>query len=190
MQRRILAVAALLGALSSATAQQTDRVRFELRPVASLYLPFGSQGDDFKSAPSYGLQAGLELSTNFHVLASGSWMDGRSKIPALVDGNVTMWQYDLGIEANSLHRLASAWLFRPFVGAGAGERTYDYRQPGVAMSTCTAGYAAAGTEFQRSVLAFRLESRGYISCFKQPLTGESLNRSDVLFSFGLAYHVN
>ena len=190
MQRRILAAAALLGALSSAAAQRSEPVRFELRPIASLYLPFGSQGDDFKSAPSYGLQAGLELSSNLHVLASGSWMDGKSKIPAMLNDGVTMWQYDVGVEVNGLRQIANTWLFRPFVGAGAGARTYDYKQAGIEMSTCTAGYAAAGTEFQRSVLALRLESRGYISCFKQPLTGESLNRGDVLFSFGLAFHVN
>ena len=190
MRSRGIVVALALAALSGAGAQNMERVRFELRPFGSLYVPVGSHADDFKSAAAYGLQAGLELSSSFHVLASGLWMDGRSKIPAFVDNGLTMWQFDLGVEANALHSLPGSWLFRPFAGAGAGARTYDYRQSGFETSTCTAGYVALGTEFQRSVLAFRLESRGYATCFKQPFTGKSLNRADALFAFGIAYHVN
>jgi hypothetical protein len=190
MRHGLLVAAALCAAFSTAAAQQMEHMRFELRPFASWYVPAGAQGDDFKSAPMYGLQAGIELSNSFHVLASGSWMDGKTKIPAFTTDQVTMWQYDLGVEVNALHEMPAAWLFRPFAGAGGGARSYNYDQLGISTSTCSMGYVALGTEFQKSAVALRLESRGFVSCFKQPYTGESLNRSDVTFSFGLAYHLN
>jgi hypothetical protein len=190
MKNSCIIAAALCTAVSVAAAQPVAHTRFELRPFASWYVPAGSQADDFKSGAMYGVQAGLELSNNFHVLASGSWMDGKSKIASLTTGNLTMWQYDLGVEVNGLRELPAAWLFRPFAGAGAGARTYNYEQLGIATSTCSTGYAALGTEFQKSAVALRLESRGYISCFKSPYSGRSLNRNDYSLTFGLAYHLN
>ena len=190
MKYRLVALAALLTAASGAMAQNASPVRLELRPFAGRYVPAGSQADDFKTAAAYGLQSALELSSNMHVLASVGWTDGRSKIPALSNDVARMWQYDVGAEFNGVGELGYSWLFRPFVGVGAGARTYNYEASGANANTCTSGYAALGTEFQRKMIAFRLESRGYVTCFKSPLTGQTKNRSDGLFSFGLAYHVN
>jgi len=190
MKHRLVALAALLTVASGATAQNASSIRLELRPFAGRYVPAGSQADDFKSAAAYGLQSALELSSSVHVLASVGWTDGRTKIAALSDDVAYLWQYDVGAEFNGVAELGYSWLFRPFVGVGAGARTYDYQALGAKANTCTAGYGALGTEFQRKMFAFRLESRGYVTCFKSPLMAQKKNRSDMLFSFGLAYHVN
>lgn len=190
MKYRLVALAALLTLASGAMAQRASSVRLEFRPFAGMYVPSGSQADDFKTAAAYGLQSALELSSNMHVLASVGWTDGRSKIAALSNDVASMWQYDVGAEFNGVGELGYSWLFRPFVGVGAGARTYDYQALGAKASTCTAGYGSLGTEFQRKMFAVRLESRGYVSCFKSPLTAQKKNRTDALFSLGLAYHVN
>jgi len=190
MKYRLVTVAALLAVASVATAQKASSVRLEFRPFAGMYVPVGSQADDFKTAATYGFQSAVELNANTHVLASVGWTNGRSKIGALTDDAANLWHYDVGAELNGLKELGYGWLFRPFVGVGAGARTYEYQQVGLSKSTCGAGYAALGSEFQTGPVALRLESRGYLNCFKSPFTGRKLNRSDAMFSLGFAYHVN
>lgn len=189
MQLRIMAVAACFAALSTAAAQEKSAVRLELRPFAGMYVPAGSMADDFKSATLFGIQPALELNQNFHILGTLGWTDGRSKIGALTDDRAALWQYDLGLEVNGFKDIGYGWLFRPFAGVGAGARTYDYEASGVGSRTCTSGYGALGTEFQKLAIALRAESRGYVNCFKQPLTNKKLTRADMTFAFGFAYHL-
>jgi hypothetical protein len=79
---------------------------------------------------------------------------------------------------------------RPFVGVGGGARTYLYQGTGLSDRTCTAGYAALGTEFQLGATALRLEARNNLFCYKSPFAGlSSVTRNDVSLSLGLAYHI-
>lgn len=189
MRLGLIAMAGCLAAISTAAAQEKSAVRLELRPFAGLYVPAGSMADDFKSASLIGIQPALELTRNLHLLGTFGWTDGRSKIGALNDDRATMWQYDLGFEFNGYSEFGSGWLFRPFVGLGAGARTYEYKSAGVGDRTCTAGYGALGTEFQKLAIALRVESRGYLNCFKQPFTNDRLMRTDMTLAFGFAYHL-
>lgn len=189
MKLRLIVMAGCLAALSTAAAQEKSPVRFELRPFAGMYIPAGGMADDFKSASLFGVQPALELSQNFHVLGTFGWADARSKIGTLMNDQTYLWQYDLGVEANAFQEIGEGWLFRPFVGAGAGARTYEYKDLGVGDKTCTAGYAALGTEFQKLAIALRFESRGYVNCFKQPFTNDKKTRADMTFAFGFAYHL-
>jgi hypothetical protein len=189
MKRAVVAFLCLTAAMSVAAAQVPPTPRLELRPFGGWFTPTGSQSDDFKSSAMFGMQAAVELTHHFHVLGSVGWTDGRSKIAALTNAQTFIWQYDVGAEANSLHEMGYDWLFRPFVGVGAGARTYQYESTGIGNRTCAAGYGSLGTEFQKAAVAFRFETRGYVNCFKQPFTGQNYNRSDAMFAFGLAYHV-
>ncbi|MGH7679128.1 MAG: outer membrane beta-barrel protein, partial [Gemmatimonadaceae bacterium] len=166
MSRRFISIAALLVAVSGAAAQDGVPLRLELRPFAGVYVPTGSQADDFKTSSMFGLQAAMEFSPHFHLLGSLGWSDGRSKIAALSKDVTYIWQYDLGAEFNAYQEMGYGWLFRPFAGVGAGGRTYEYQANAVGNRTCTAGYGALGTEFQKASVALRLESRGYVNCFK------------------------
>ena len=190
MNSRVIAAAALFAAVSSAPAPAQSSVRLEIRPFAGMFVPTGTQRDDFKKAAMLGFQSALEVSSYMHFLASVGWTDGRSKIGALTNDVAHIWQYDLGAEFNGVRELSYSMLFRPFIGVGAGARKYDYDAVGVGTRTCSAGYAALGSELQRKSFALRLESRGYVSCFKSPLSGEQRYRNDMSFAFGLAYHVN
>ena len=174
---------------SAQVPQSTNSVRLEVRPFAGRYIPTGRMSDDFKSANTFGVQTAVELSSMFHVLASAGWTDGTSTIGALTNGKTAVWQYDAGVEVNGLKSFGNNWQFRPFAGAGAGARTYSYEETGVGSKTCMNGYGAVGAELQKSVIGFRLESRGYVNCFKQPLTNEKTIRADGLLSFGIAYHL-
>jgi hypothetical protein len=159
----------------------------EVRPFAGVYIPVGAQRADFKSATMVGGQAAIELSRNFHGLASVGWTHGHNKF--YVNDVTHIWQYDVGAELNLVRDLGYGWFFRPFIGTGAGGRTYDYRTAGVDTKSCLAGYGTAGSEIQKGIIAFRVEARDYLSCFESPETGKKRTRNDLGLSFGLAYHL-
>jgi hypothetical protein len=188
MRTYVLATAALLACVSAANAQPSPRVTPEVRPFVGAFLPTGRMSDDFEAATMLGAQVGLELSRNFHVLGTGSWTHGHNKFEYASD-RTNIWQYDLGIEGNLVRQVGERWLFRPFAGVGGGGRSYDYRASGVGTRTCTAGYAALGTEFETGPVALRVEARDYLSCFESPVTGRKRTRNDVGLSFGVAYHI-
>jgi hypothetical protein len=176
--------------MSAGHAQDSKPIRLEIRPFAGRYLPTGTQGDDFKQAPTFGVQGAVELSSYIHVLASAGWTDGQSKIGVLSLNGTQILQTDLGAEFNMLHEIGTHYLLKPFVGVGAGARRYTYKEPGIESSTATAGYGALGSEFQRGSVALRLEARGYVSRFYMPMTTDKHFRNDMSVMFGLAYHIN
>jgi hypothetical protein len=159
----------------------------EVRPFAGVYIPVGAQRSDFKSATMVGGQAAIEVNRSFHALASVGWTHGHNKF--FTDDVTHIWQYDAGGEFNLVREMGFGWYFRPFVGAGAGGRTYDYKTDGVGTKTYLAGYGAAGGEVQRGAVAFRIEVRDYLNRFESPVTGTKRTRNDLGLSFGLAYHL-
>ena len=189
MRYKTIAVAGLLAAASVAGAQDSKPVRLEIRPFAGTYLPTGTQADEFKQGPMFGAHAALELSSNFHVLGSVGWTNSHSKFGALVSDQAHMLQYDAGLEVNGVREFGQKYLLRPFVGVGAGARSYQYKDAGIGTKTCVAGYAGLGSELQRGAFALRFETRGYVSCFKQPFSSEKKIRNDASFMLGLAYHI-
>lgn len=191
MRYGTIAVAGLIAAMSTTQAQDYQtKVRLEIRPFAAMFVPTGTQGLDFKSAATFGFAGALELNENAHILASAGVTNGHSKNGALLTSDQsTMWQYDIGAEFNALHELGTHYLVKPFVGVGAGMRSYSYKEPGVSGNSCASGYASLGSELQRNAVALRLEGRGYVSCFKNPLNTDKTFRDDFSFMFGFAYHI-
>jgi hypothetical protein len=155
-----------------------------------MYLPTGEQREDFKSAATFGFQGAMEFTSFAHVVVSGGWTNGRSKIGSLISPKTQMWQYDVGAEFNALKDLGSRYMLRPFVGFGAGARSYKYEDVGIATKTSASGYGSLGSEIQRGPVALRFETRGYVSRFEEPLNTQRWYRSDVYMMFGLAYHIN
>jgi hypothetical protein len=182
----------LAGLMLCAPALGAQRIQSfgpEFRTFAGAYIPTGDQSDAFKSAAMVGGQAALELNENFHVLGSLGWTYGHNKFNFGSTDNTYIWQYDVGAELNGLYELANNWTFRPFVGLGAGARTYGYQAKQLENKTCTAGYGALGSEFQLRSIALRLEARDYLSCYESPFTGRKNTRNDVGISAGLAFHI-
>jgi hypothetical protein len=147
----------------------------------------GSLRGHFTHASTVGLQGALEMSSRFHLVSTISWTAGHAKHIDR-DDLTQIYQYDLGAELNTYREMQFGWLLRPFIGMGAGGRTYVHPK-GVPLSGCPAAYGALGSELQRRSLAYRVEWRGYFSCYKSPGKRDRDPRTDYQFSLGLAYHL-
>jgi hypothetical protein len=181
--------AALVCITPAMSAQRVGSFGPEIRPFVGAFIPTSDHRQDFKAATVVGGQAALELNENFHVLSSVSFMYGHNRFGVGNTDNTYIWQYDVGGEMNLVNEMANDWFFRPFVGLGAGARTYDYRATGMKSKTCTAGYGALGTEFQNGPVALRIEGRDYLTCFQSPITGKRQTRNDATFALGMAFHI-
>jgi hypothetical protein len=181
------AVASLIVAspVSAQIIPQAPRV--EVRPWAGARFPTGPQRQLFGAAPIYGVQAAVELASTFHLLGSFGWSPGHSKLD-VADRGLDVFQYDVGSEYNLFVPLDRIWSLKPFAGVGAGARTYSYDADGLETATPLTAYGAIGTEVQRNLGALRLESRGYLHGYRNPLTGEWDARNEVEVSVGFAYH--
>ena len=184
-----LSLAASLLFAGIANAQQPAAIRPEIRPFVGAYIPAGALRNDFKTATMLGAQAALELSDYMHVVGTVAWTHGHNKFADVADDRTFIWQYDLGVEFNLIQEIGTNWLLRPFIGTGAGGRTYDYQEKVFGTKTCTAGYGALGAELQRGSVAFRLEGRDYLTCFESPMTATKKTRNAFGLAFGLAYHI-
>lgn len=187
MRTIALALATLLGGAAALTAQERP-LRPELRPFVGVQVPTGDQRSLFEDAVMLGAQGALELRPSFHVLATFGWAHGRNKY-AVANDKVNIFAYDLGVEWNMIRAFDTRWRLSPFLGVGAGGRTYSFRESTLSTRTCAAAYGALGTELQTRSVAFRVEARDNVFCYRAPVAGgESRTRNDVGISFGVAFH--
>lgn len=189
MRTRHLALAALVATSPLGAQGPTHLVALEVRPFAGAFMPIGEFRDEFRSATNVGLQGAVELMPRWHLVGTIAFTHGHDRF-AFASTRANIWHYDGGFEFSPMRSMRDgAWLLRPFVGTGAGARTYDYRTPGVATQTCSAGYFTGGTELRRGVIALRAEARGYLSCFTSPITERQRTRGDAQLLLGLAWHL-
>ena len=192
MRVSIGVLALALAIVARGAGAQDDRPappswRPELRPFLGISAPAGPFRHEITSDAVMGLQAAAELRPTFHLVASFAWMlsQTRQATPADVD----MLQYDAGVERGLVRQLSLGVQLRPFVGIGAGARTYLYRASTFADRTCAAGYAALGAELQLDESAMRVEARGNVFCYYPPDgDGSSHMRTDVALVVGYAHH--
>jgi hypothetical protein len=189
MRHTRYALAAMMLAAPTLLAQRIDSFGPEMRPFVGAYVPISDQRNDFKTATMVGAQAAFEVNENFHAVWSVGWTHGHNKFNLGTTDNTHIWQYDLGVELNAFNEVTPNWFFRPFVGLGAGGRTYDYRAVGLKTRTCTAGYGSLGSELQSGAIALRVEARDYVTCYRSPLSSKWQTRTDAAFMVGLAYHL-
>lgn len=187
MKARML-IGTALAIASGAGAQGVSTPRLEFRPFVAAYVPTGRLADELKTGTTAGAQVAMELSPRWHVVGTGAWTRGTSKIAALNDDATNIWQFDAGAEATGVEGPVGGWIARNFFSLGAGARTYDYRDVAATNSTCWTGYAGIGGEVQRGMFGVRCEARDYVSCYKSPATGERNTRNDLRFGAGFALH--
>jgi outer membrane protein with beta-barrel domain len=188
---RAAAAALFAVTLLSTKAAAQDAVAshngFELRPYVGAYIPTGDQRDLLKDAVLVGGQASYRLNPNFAVTGTLGWSPSKDRITP-GDQKLDVWQYDLGAELRAPSWLTSGALdFTPFVGLGAGARTYDYRDLDVDAKTNFAGYGVLGGELGFGRIGWRLEARDYVSQFKPFDGGDSKTRNDVTVATGLTF---
>ena len=188
MRYALLAVAASLCFGSVTTAQNASTPRFEVRVFGGALFPNGAQRHDFKAAVTLGVQGGLEMSRYAYLVATGAWTHGHAKFASFSDDVTYVWHYDAGAEFNAFFE-GDLFTFRPFLGTGAGGRTYAYQASGEGSRTSPTIYGAFGSELQIGSAALHAELRDYLTFFESPLTDRRSNRNDVLLTLGFAYHV-
>jgi len=185
-----LTSAALLAVLASGSKAQAQHggLGLEVRPFVGAYIPTGDQRDFLKDAVLVGGQASWSVIPAFAITGTFGWSPSKDRITA---GNQTLdiFQYDLGAElrAPSLYDAGFITL-TPFVGLGAGGRTYSYRDLNVDSKTNFDGYGALGGDIGFGPVALRIEARDYVSQFK-PLTGagDTKTRNDIGLAAGVSY---
>jgi hypothetical protein len=186
--RFLFAALPLLFFASPASSQLVPIPRLELRPWMGARIPTGPQKQLFGAAPVFGVQGAIEMTRALHILGSFGWRPGRSKMD-VGDRGVDVLEYDAGVEYNLLIPLGERWELKPFAGGGGGARTYLYDAAALESSTPLTAYGSLGTELQRGLGALRIEARGYLHGFSDPLTGDWDARNEVGLALGFAYHV-
>lgn len=192
--RLVTITAALLGLTGAASARVRAQdmphvAALEVRPFAGAFVPVRAMRDEFRDAAAFGAQGAIEITRRFHLVATLGYTSTSTRL-ALDEDRTHLWTYDAGLEANLTRAVGAVWKVRPFLGTGAGARTWDFRAAGVTTRTCGVGYFTAGSELQRGALAWRLEARQYFSCFTSPLTEREHTRSDALLALGAAWHIH
>lgn len=189
MSTRLVTAALLALAFAVPAVAQSPGVKPEIRPFVGATIPTGTHRDFFESGVLYGVQAAIEVRETFHLLGTFGVVPANLKFAGGNNDKSLMMMYDVGMEFGVVRPLGPSWLLKPFIGIGAGARSYFYDDKNLIDRTCTSGYGALGTEFQIARTAIRLEGRDNIFCFKSPLPFvKSKTRNDVGLSLGLAYH--
>jgi hypothetical protein len=116
--------------------------------------------------------------------ASAGWARSEARQLPTAFNRLDLWTYDAGVEARIAPPMSESMTFAPFVGIGAGARTYDYRDMDVDSETYMAGYGALGGEVGYKSMGIRLEARDYLSRFRLP-SGERDTRNDLTLSAAL-----
>lgn len=182
----VLLTSLVLG--SSALHAQSAAPVFELRPFVGVSIPTSDQSTLYSESVLFGAQAGLELAPTVHVLGTFTWVPAHFR-HGLSNPDVNLYQYDLGAELGIATPMEPEWIFKPFLGLGAGGRTYAFRASEMYTRTGFAAYGSAGTELQLHRVAFRFEARDNVFRYRDPVGASgSWMRNDVGFSLGLAYH--
>lgn len=181
--RIALAAAALCAMASIAQAKTAEKWEFSVN--SGRLFSAGTQPDVIKSADYTAAQLAYILRPNLAITGSLGW--ARSKdISAVGSPKVDIFTYDIGAEARADKRnLGSGINFSPFLGAGAGARSYSYRNLPVGTTNEPAGYVSAGGEFGYHRIRLRLELRDYVTGFKPLSGGGSDLRNDMTVMVGL-----
>ena len=180
----IISASALFAAAAPAGAQMIPS--FEIRPLAGAYVPLGEQKSFVDNATMYGAQASWLLTPTWALTGSFGWTRNDDLALSPATQRLDMLQYDAGLEARLSSAAGESWSFAPFLGLGAGARTYDYKDIAADSKTYAAGYGAIGGELGYKSIGIRLEARDYLSRYRSNFgAGEMDYRNDMTFSAGL-----
>ncbi len=183
--RRIAALtaAALVGVWSPSVSAQSSALpssRWEVRVASGSLMPTGEQRESLRSGSLTAAQVAWLPQPSFAVIGSFGWARSRD-LKSIDAPKLNAFSADLGVEARPMQWMTGqAITFTPFIGFGAGARSYDYRGRSADATHNLAGYGAVGGELGFGKVGLRLEARNYVSGFK-PLTGAGTSdtRNDV-----------
>ena len=189
--RVVLSVAAscilhAVPASAQSPVAQEARNSWELLFSSGALVPAGAQRDFIKDANLSTAQLSYVIRSRYALTTMFGWARSRD-LGSVAAPKLDVFTYDVGAEARAPRWIGGESVsFTPFIGAGAGSRSYNYRSLDVAARHNLAGYAAIGGELGRSRLRVRLEVRDYVTGFK-PLVGSGSagTRNEVVAFVGL-----
>jgi hypothetical protein len=190
--RGVIGAFLLIGILSAPLSAQTNGpLSFSLGPQIGVYVPVQDQADDLSEALALGGIVRTDINEWIGVVGSFWWAPSEAEVPSisLTEEDIDLFQYDLGIEVRPFANRDDHWFIQPFIGAGAGGRSYSFRDLDADAETDFAGFGSIGGEIAFQRLALRLEARGYLSDY-DGLTGahpDSEGRGEFTFTTGLMY---
>lgn len=177
-----LAAGNLSGQTAESQAAAQKPARWELHVPSGALLPTGGQRDAIKRANISAVQISYVTRPSLAITSTFGW--ARSRDVAMTDSpKLDVFTYDLGAELRAPRWKKS---FTPFVGGGAGGRTYNYRKLEIDATHNLAAYGSVGGELAIKRVAVRVEARDYVAGFK-PLNGAGASRTgnDVVVMAGL-----
>lgn len=169
----------------------------EIRPVVGAFIPTVDQRNLLTDAVLVGGELGWHFVPSFAVVGAFGWAPTRDQLTGL-PGNplftgrqekIDLFQYDLGLEWRLHYSIPAPWPARPYLGAGAGGRTYSFRHVSTSSQTNLLGYGKLGIDVAPAdgLFGLRLEARDNLTRFKG-LSGELVNaatRNDLQLTAGL-----
>jgi hypothetical protein len=182
-----LAGAVALIAATAPVQAQTEEQKSEPRTGWGLHVtegtlvPTGVQRDVVSRAHLTAAQISYVVRPAFALRSTIGW--ARSRDIALGgDARLDVFTYDIGGEVRGRQWGASSRKsFTPFVGGGAGARTYNHRDLAIDAIHDTTAYISAGAELGVRRVRLRFDVRDYVSGFKSLSgTGPTNARNDVV----------
>ncbi len=152
-------------------------------------MPTGNQRTYLKNAQVTAAQVSWVVRPSVAITGTFGWARSRD-LRATDTPKLDVFTSDLGLELRGARRFADrAVTFDPFVGLGAGARSYNYRTLDVDATNNLAAYGTVGGELGMGRVGVRLEVRDYATGFK-PLVGagKSDRRNDVVMMVGLRFN--
>jgi len=184
----VCTLAALLVATHAAGAQNDapQSRRWEVRVASGAFVPTGDLRNTLKNGEVTAVQLSWVIRPSLAVTGTLGWARSRD-IAAIDSPKLDVFTSDLGVEARGGQWFADrAVTFSPFIGVGAGARSYNYRSLDVDATHNLSGYAAAGGEIGAGRVGLRLEVRDYASGFKPLMgVGRTSAGNDVVFMAAL-----
>jgi hypothetical protein len=182
----ITATAITLTVAAAAHAQPTlKKPGFEFVVPTGSVVPTGAQSDSIKRGNLTALQASYGIRPDLVLTSTFGWARTRS-IGSAGDARLDMFTYDIGAEYRLARRSTDKRVnLKPFAGAGAGARTYNYRHVDTATTHDIAAYVSAGAEIGVARVRLRLEARDYITASGLAHSGDAKRKNDVAFLAGL-----
>ena len=180
----------LLGATHTSFAQNPESTPgpWEFRLSSGTFTPTRNDGV-LEEGQVTAAQVSRLLGSRLAITGTFAWARSRD-LASTSSPKLNVFTTDLGVEARPAQWFAGSLVsISPFVGVGAGMRSYDYRKIDAQATHNVAGYGAVGGELGIGRVGLRLEVRDYVTGFR-PLVGagSSETRNDVVFTAALRFN--
>src|SRR5690349_4825938 len=140
----VLGVLASAGPALAQTPTQTKT--WEVRMTGGALVATGDQRSSLKNAQTSAAQVSWMVRPSLAVTSTFAWSRSRD-VSMVAQPKLDVFSSDLGLESRLGERFRErAVTFSPFVGLGAGARSYNYRKLNEDATHNLAAYAAVGGE--------------------------------------------